>query len=127
MPSFNLLLLSLYENKYVFLKSPVTFVPLNCKLLLKLNEKDIVFLIKLIVVVQLSSHVSLFATSQTAARQASLSFIISQSLFKLMSIESAMPSNHLILCRPLLLFPSIFPNIRVFSNESALYQLTKVL
>ena len=59
-------------------------------------------------------------TSWIAANQASLSFTISQSLFKLMSIESMMPSNHLILCHPLLLFPSIFPSIRVFSNESAL-------
>ena len=56
----------------------------------------------------------------TAARQASLSFAISQSLFKLMTIESVMPSDHLILCHPLLLLPSIFPSIRVFSNESAL-------
>ena len=56
----------------------------------------------------------------TAARQASLSITNSQSLFKLMSIESVMPSNHLILCHPLLLLPSIFPSIRVFSNESAL-------
>ena len=55
-----------------------------------------------------------------AAHQASLSFTNSQSLLKLMSIESVMPSNHLILCRPLLLLPSIFPSIRVFSNESAL-------
>ena len=53
--------------------------------------------------------------------QASLSFTVSQSLFKLMSIESVMPSNHLILCRALLLLPSIFPSIRVFSNESALH------
>ena len=60
-------------------------------------------------------------TPWTAARQASLSFIISRSLLKLMSIESMMPSNHLILCRPLLLLPSIFPSIRVFSNELALY------
>ena len=56
----------------------------------------------------------------TAARQASLSFTISQSLLKLMSIELLMPSNHLILCHPLLLLTSIFPSIRVFSNESAL-------
>ena len=56
----------------------------------------------------------------TAAGQASLSFTISQSLFKLMSIELVMSSNHLILCHPLLLLPSIFPSIRVFSNESAL-------
>jgi len=59
-------------------------------------------------------------TPWTAACQASLSFIISQSLLKLMSIESVMPSNHLILCCPLLLLPSIFPSIRVFSNELAL-------
>ena len=57
----------------------------------------------------------------TAAHQASLSITNSQNLLKLMSIESVMPSNHLILCRPLLLLPSIFPSIRVFSNESALY------
>ena len=73
-----------------------------------------------IVVVQLLSLVQLFMTPWTAARQASLSFTISQSLLKLMSIESVMPSNHLILCRPLLLLPSILPSIRVFSYESAL-------
>ena len=61
-----------------------------------------------------------FVTPWTEARQAPLSFIISQSLLKFMSIESVMPHNHLILCRPLLLSPSIFPSIRVFSNESAL-------
>ena len=60
------------------------------------------------------------ATPWTAAHQASLSIDNSQSLLKLMSIESVMPSNHLILCRPLLLPPSIFPSIRVFSNESVL-------
>ena len=62
----------------------------------------------------------LFVTPWTAARQASLSTTNSQSLLKLMSIESVMPSNHLILCRPLLLLSSIFPSIRVFSNESVL-------
>ena len=61
-----------------------------------------------------------FATPWTAAHQASLSITNSQSLPKLMSIESVMPSNHLILCCPLLLLPSIFPSIRIFSNESAL-------
>ena len=66
------------------------------------------------------SHVQLFATPWTAACQASLSFTISQSSLKLMPIESVMPSNHLILCHPLLPPPSIFPSIRVFSNESAL-------
>ena len=69
--------------------------------------------------VQLLSHIQLFATAWRAARQASLSITNSQSLPKLMSIESVMPSNHLILCRPLLLLPSVFPSIRVFS-ESAL-------
>ena len=68
--------------------------------------------------VQLLSHVRLFATPCTAACQASLSIDNSWSLLKLMSIESVMPSNHLILYRPLLLLPSIFPNIRVFCNES---------
>ena len=71
-------------------------------------------------VVQSMSSVWLFVTPWTAACQASLSFTISWSLLKLMSIESVMPSNHLILCHPLLLLPSIFPSIRVFSNESAL-------
>ena len=70
--------------------------------------------------VQSLSHVRLFVTSWTAARQASLSITNSRSLFKLMSVESVMPSNHLILCCPLLLLPSIFPSIRVFSNESVL-------
>ena len=70
--------------------------------------------------VQSLSRVGLFATPWTAARQASLSITNSQSLLKLMSIESVMPSNHLILCHPLLLPPSIFPSIRVFSNESVL-------
>ena len=70
--------------------------------------------------VQLLSHVRLFATPGTAACQASLSITHSWSLPKLMSIESVMPSGYLILCRPLLLLPSIFPSIRVFSNESVL-------
>ena len=70
--------------------------------------------------VQLPCHVQLFATAWTAACQASLSITKSQSLLKLMSIESVMPSNHLILCHPRLLLPSIFPSIRVFSNESVL-------
>ena len=70
--------------------------------------------------VQSLSHVRLFATPWTAAHQANLFVTNSGSLFKLMSMESVMPSNHLILCHPLLLTPSIFPSIRVFSNESAL-------
>ena len=70
--------------------------------------------------VQSLSHVRLFAATWIAARQASLSVTNSWSLLKLMSIESVMSSNHLILCRPLLLLPPIPPSIRVFSNESAL-------
>ena len=66
------------------------------------------------------SYVRLFATPWTAALQASLSITNSQSLLKLVSIESMMPSNYLILCCPLLLLPSVFPNIRVFSSESVL-------
>ena len=70
--------------------------------------------------VQLLSHIQLFGTPWTAARQATLSITNSQSSLKLMSIESVLPSNHLILCHPLFLQPSNFPRIRVFSNESTL-------
>ena len=71
--------------------------------------------------VQSLSHVWLFATPWTAAWQASLSITSSWSLLRLMPIESVMPANHLILCCPLLLLPSIFPSIRIFTNESALH------
>ena len=71
--------------------------------------------------VQSLSHVRLFVTPWTAARQASLFFTISQSLLRLICIESMMPSTHFILCRPLLLLPSVFPSIRVFSSELALH------
>ena len=74
-----------------------------------------------VVVVQSLSHEWLFVTPQNEALQPSLSFTISQSLFKLMSTESVMPSKHLILCRPLLLLYSIFPSFRAFSNESYLH------
>ena len=70
--------------------------------------------------VQLPHHVRLFVTPLTATRQASPSITNSQSLLKLMSIESVMPSSHFILCCPLLLQPSVFPNIKVFSSESVL-------
>ena len=73
-----------------------------------------------VAVVQLLSHFQLFVTPWPAEHQASLSSIIFQSLLKFMSIELVIPSNHLILCHPLLLLPSIFPSIRVFFNESAL-------
>ena len=73
------------------------------------------------VLVQSLSRVWIFATTWTAACQASLSITISWSLLRLMCIESVMPSNHLILCCPLLFLPSIFPSIRVFTNELALH------
>ena len=79
------------------------------------------YLILSYIVVQSLSCVWFFAISWTAACQASLSFTISWSLLRLMSIELMMPSNHLILCPCLLLLPSIFPSIRIFSNESALH------
>ena len=85
-----------------------------------LGNSEILWQYKVAVVLSLC-HVRLFETPWTAARQPSLSLTISRSLLKLMSIESVMPSNHLILCRPLFLLPSIFPNIRVFSSESALH------
>ena len=71
--------------------------------------------------VQSLSHVQLFVTPWTAAHQASLSITNSWSLLKFMSIKSVMPSNHLIICHPLFLLPSIFPSIRVFSNELVLH------
>ena len=76
---------------------------------------------KMTIVVQSLCYIWLFVTPWTAARQASLSLTISWSLLKLMSFESVMPSNHLILCHPLLLLPSIFLSIRVFPNESAFH------
>ena len=78
--------------------------------------------------VQSLHRIQLFATPWTAAHWASLSVTNSQSLLKLMFIESVMPSNHLILCHPLLLLPSVFPSIRVFSSESVLsHEVAKVL
>ena len=82
--------------------------------------REVLILLFHLFVVQSLSRVWLFSTPWTAVCQASLSFTISWSLLKLTSIESVMPSNHLILCCPLLLLPSIFPNIRVFSNKSCL-------
>ena len=77
--------------------------------------------------VQSLSRIQLFVTPWTAACQASLSITNSKSLLRLMSIQSVMPSNHLVLCQPLLLLPSIFPTIRVFSRESASHQVAIVL
>ena len=81
---------------------------------------QVAWLLFFVAVVHSLSHVWLFVTPWTAAHKASLSFTVSLSLLKLMSMESMMPSSHLILCRPLLLLPSIFPSISVFSNESTL-------
>ena len=91
-----------------------------CRIQLSKGRKDKGLMIHF-VVVQWLSCVQLFATPQTAAHQASLSFTISLSLLELMSVEWMMPSNHLSHCHPLLFLPSIFPSIRVFSNESALH------
>ena len=90
------------------------------QLFINKSVSEFVFVFHQFSSVQSLSHVRLFATAWTTARQASLSITNSWSLLKLMSIESVMPSSHLILCRPLLLLFSIFPSIRVFSNESAL-------
>ena len=88
----------------------------------KLNNRVTIYsLLLFVVLVQSLSHVWLFATPWTAASQASLSFTISRNLLKLMSIELVMPSNHLVLCHPLLLLPSIFPSSRVFSSESVFH------
>ena len=86
----------------------------------KTSQKNTNCVSPLVSAFQLLSHVRLFVTPWTAACQASLFITNSGSLLKLLSIESVMPSNHLILCRPLLLPSSIFPSIRVFSNESVL-------
>ena len=90
---------------------------LNCRCLKEVSSARWTTL----VVVQSLSHVRLFATPWTAACQVSLTITNSQGLPKVLSIESVMPSNHLILCCPLFLLPSIFPSIRVFSNESVLH------
>ena len=82
-----------------------------------LTRKDIHTLIFILVSIQSLSRVPLFVIAWTATCQASLSITNSGSLLKLKSVESLMPSNHLILCRPLLPPPSIFPSVRVFSNE----------
>ena len=108
----------------LFLLLLLLLLPLLLLLLLLLLILLLLLLLPLLLQfssVQSLSRVWLFETPCTAARQASLSIINSWSLLKLMSIELVMPSDHLILCHPLLLLPSIFPSITVFSNESALH------
>ena len=99
----------------------MTFIVKTLSVHLILKDQRRSFLKEGFVVVQLLSCVQLFVTPWTAAHQASLSFTVSRSLLKLMFTESMMPSNHLILCCPLLLLPSIFPTISVFTNELALH------
>ena len=113
----------LLENHYLFKQDKSFALIYSTDLILELRKLRFLErkgLVTDLSSVQLLSCVQLFATAWTAACQASLSNTNSQNLFKLMFIESVMPSNHLILCRPLLLLPSIFPSIRVFSNESGL-------
>ena len=116
---------------HVIINSPTAFEitgfrPLSEKQGVMLSIKNkYLGLVGAVVTFQFSSlqpliHVQLFATQWTAAGQASLSIMNTQILLKLMSIESVMPSNHLILCRPPLLLPSVFPSIRVFSSELVL-------
>ena len=94
----------------------------TCNPLSHVSQSTVAYFHCFVVVVQLLSCVRLFATPQTAAGQASLSFTNSQSSLRLTYIESVMPSSHLLLCRPLLLLPQIPPSIRVFSNESTLHR-----
>ena len=107
--------------------SPLSKISCLCQYISGLYAIPFIYLSSLLPVsyhlgsVQSLSRVRLFATPWTTVRQASLSITNSQSLLKPMSIESVMPSNHLILCHPLLLLPSIFPSIGVFSNESVLH------
>ena len=89
--------------------------------LIFISPANLAFTNLYVVVIQLLSHFQLFMTQWTTAHHASLSFTVSSSLLRFMSIESVMLSNHLILCRPLIFLLSIFPSIRVFSSESALH------
>ena len=113
-------------HPYVHIAAPFTIVNTwkQPKYLSIEEKEDVVYITEWTIQfssVQSLSHIWHFATPWTAARQASPSITNSRSLLKLVSIESVMPSSHLILCHPLFLLPSIFPSIRVFSNESALH------
>ena len=109
---------------FLFLKLPVMLVLQKSRISIRIQTRILGVLQPphpaTVSSVQSLSHVWLFATPWTAARQAYLSITNSRSLLRLMSIKSVMPSSHLILCRPLLLLPPIPPSIRVFSNESTL-------
>ena len=117
-----IIILSLWLTSLSIMLSVSILIVTNGRVFIIFTAKFYVCMyISVWVSVQLLSHVRLFVAPWTAARQASLSITNFWSLPKLMSIELVMPSNHLILCRPLLLLPSIFPSIRVFSKESALH------
>ena len=116
-PQSSELVFGISPLRRLWLKRGLQLRPSYCHFLW---EWPAVFLQEHAAVVQLPSHVQLPGTPRTAARQAALSFTISWSLLKLVSIEPMMPSNHLILYRPLLLLPPVFPSIRVFSKESVL-------
>ena len=113
-------------NRYFSLlkvKLIADFIPLKLHFILSFQIfiRTVLSVSRCFVLVQSLIHVILFETPLAAAYQAPLSFIILQSLLKLMSIESGTPSNHLIFCWPLFLLPLIFPSIRVFSNESTFH------
>ena len=107
--------------KHCSKKTKAISSPIMCRIIVCLCFLGLVFWLHTISSVQSLSHVWLFATPWTTACQASLSITNSRSLLKLMSIKSVMPSDHLVLCCSPLLLPSIFPSIRVFSNELVLH------
>ena len=116
----------IFQNKILEKRNSMHYDVVVWHMHLKYIEKQIEIIVLKRASIQFSSvqslsHVPLSVTPWTAARQGSLSITNSRSLLKLMSIELVMPSNHLILCRPLLLLPSVFPSIRVFWNEWALH------
>ena len=117
----------LKKGSWIVSLYPVSLFESILELKLWFNQDLIVFGLFIISSVQSLSCIQLFATPWTAARQASLSITNSQSLLKLMSIVSVMPSNHLILCSPLLLPSSIFPSIKVFSRVSCLHWVAREL
>ena len=110
----------LYKSFLFSTLSPVFIVCMFLMMAILTCMKWCLIIVLILLLLLIHSVVSDFAALWTAARQASLSFTIYQSLLKLMSIESGVPPSHLVLCRHLLLLPSIFPSIRVFSSESAL-------
>ena len=114
------IVIALYSDRWLLGLSWWSVIMYMCRITMFTPETNILYVICQFSSVQSLSRVQLFATPWIAARQASLSIANSRSSLRLTSIESVMPSSHLILCHPLLLLPPIPPSIRVFSNESAL-------